>query len=97
MVAETTAQRFEPVALQHLDAAYNLARWLTGNDQDARDVVQDAYLRALKYFDGFDGENARRTDGARPAAIARVARDTGTQKGAYRGLPSRPSHLDGFS
>jgi len=48
--------RFERLALPHLDAAYNLARWLTRNDQDAADVVQEAYLRALRYFDSFDGE-----------------------------------------
>src|SRR6266480_4739038 len=38
---------FEQEVLPHLDAAYNLARWLTRNDQDAQDVVQEAYLRAL--------------------------------------------------
>ena len=43
--------------MPHLDAAYNLARWLTRNDSDAQDVVQDAYLRAFKYFDSFQGEN----------------------------------------
>jgi RNA polymerase sigma-70 factor (ECF subfamily) len=42
--------------LPHLSAAYTLARYLTRNDQDAQDVVQDAYLRALKHFDGFRGE-----------------------------------------
>jgi RNA polymerase sigma-70 factor, ECF subfamily len=51
--------RFEQVVLPHLDAAYNLARWLTGNDHDAEDVVQDAYLRAVKFFDGFRGGDAR--------------------------------------
>ena len=39
-----------------MDAAYNLARWLTRNDQDARDVVQDSMLRAYRYFDGLRGE-----------------------------------------
>lgn len=48
--------RFEAVVLPHLDAAYTLARYLTRNEQDAQDVVQDACLRALKYFDGFRGE-----------------------------------------
>lgn len=53
------AQRFEEMVLPHLNAAYNLARWLTRNDQDAQDVVQEAYLRAFKFFDGFHGEDAR--------------------------------------
>lgn len=48
--------RFETAVLPHLDAAYNLARYVTRNAQDAEDVVQDACLRALKYFDGFRGE-----------------------------------------
>ncbi|MGB8356762.1 MAG: sigma-70 family RNA polymerase sigma factor [Chthoniobacteraceae bacterium] len=51
--------QFEQAILPHLDAAYNLARWLTGNDQDARDVVQEASLRALKFFSGFRGTNSR--------------------------------------
>ena len=50
---------FEEAVLPHLDAAYNLARWLTRNDDDAQDVVQDAYLRALRFFDGFRGSDAR--------------------------------------
>ncbi len=54
-------ERFEAVVLPHLDGAYTLARYLVGNDHDAQDVVQDAYLRALKYFDGFRG--AGRDDG----------------------------------
>jgi RNA polymerase sigma-70 factor, ECF subfamily len=46
-------RRFETVALPHLDAAYALARWLTRNDADAADVVQEAYLRAFRYFDSY--------------------------------------------
>ncbi|MDR3391476.1 MAG: sigma-70 family RNA polymerase sigma factor [Sulfuriferula sp.] len=53
------AQRFREIALPHLNAAYNLARWLTHNDQDAQDIVQEAYLRAFKFFDGFRGDDAR--------------------------------------
>lgn len=53
------ARRFELVVMPHLDSAYNLARWLTRNDADAQDVVQEAMLRAFKYFDGFDGQYAR--------------------------------------
>jgi len=45
--------------LPHLDAAYNLARWLTRSDQNAEDLVQTAYLRAFKFFDGFRGTDAR--------------------------------------
>ena len=52
-------RRFELLVLPHLDAALNLARWLTHNDQDARDVVQDACVRAIRFFDGFRGDNAR--------------------------------------
>ena len=48
-------ERFEAVVLPHLDAAYTLARYLTRNDHDAQDVVQDASLRALRYFAGFRG------------------------------------------
>ena len=48
--------RFEAVVLPHLDAAYTLARYLTRNGPDAEDVVQEACLRALKYFEGFRGE-----------------------------------------
>jgi RNA polymerase sigma factor (sigma-70 family) len=51
--------RFQAVALPYLDDAYNLARWLTRDPQDAEDVVQEAYLRALRYFDNFKGENPR--------------------------------------
>jgi RNA polymerase sigma factor (sigma-70 family) len=51
--------QFEESVLPHLDAAYNLARWLTGDDHDAQDVVQEAYLRAYKFFSGFRGYNAK--------------------------------------
>src|SRR5271155_2699875 len=50
---------FEQVVLPHLDAAYNLARWLVRNPQDAEDIVQEAYLRAFKFFRGYQGGDAR--------------------------------------
>jgi len=45
--------------MTHLDAAHNLARWLTRNEHDAEDIVQDAFLRAFKFFEGFRGGNSR--------------------------------------
>ena len=50
---------FEQTVLPHLDAAYNLARWLAGNDHDAQDVAQEASLRAFKFFGNFRGGDAR--------------------------------------
>src|SRR5436190_1367828 len=76
---------FEQIVLPHLDSAYNVARWLTGNERDAEDVTQEACLRAFKFFSTFRGGDARawllaiirRTPGdcyvppgARPAPIA---------------------------
>ena len=52
-------RRFEAVALPHLSAAYNLARWICGNEADAADVVQEAVMRALQYFDSYHGGDAR--------------------------------------
>jgi len=57
--------RFEQTVLPHLDAAYNLARWLTRNDHDADDVLQEAMLRAYRHFGGLRGE-------ARPWLLAVV-------------------------
>jgi RNA polymerase sigma-70 factor (ECF subfamily) len=59
MDASSQRARFEREVLPHLDAAYNLARWLLRNDQDAEDVTQDSMLRAYRFFDGFRGSNAK--------------------------------------
>ena len=59
MLEKTELAQFEQAVLPHLGAAYNLARWLTGNEHDAEDVVQESYLRALKFFAGFRGVNSR--------------------------------------
>jgi RNA polymerase sigma factor (sigma-70 family) len=56
---EKLLQNFEDAVLPHLRAAYNLARWLTRNETDAEDVVQEAYLRAFKHFGGFRGGDGR--------------------------------------
>ena len=52
-------QTFEEVVLPHLDAAFNYARWLTKSDADAEDVVQDAYVRALRFFSSLRSDDAR--------------------------------------
>jgi RNA polymerase sigma-70 factor (ECF subfamily) len=52
-------ERFEALVLPHLDDAYTLARYLLHDEHDAQDAVQDAALRAFRYFDGFRGEDAR--------------------------------------
>jgi RNA polymerase sigma-70 factor (ECF subfamily) len=59
-IAERRRQgRFEAVVLPHLDAGYALARWLTRNDTDAADVVQEACLRAFRYFDSYREGDAK--------------------------------------
>ena len=60
---------FDEVVMPHLDAAYRLARWLMRNDHDADDVVQEASLRALRYFRTFTGGNGR-------AWFLRIVRNT---------------------
>jgi RNA polymerase sigma factor (sigma-70 family) len=59
MLEHSHLPNFEQAVLAHVDAAYNLARWLTRNEQDAQDVVQEAFLRAFRFFPGFRGDDAR--------------------------------------
>jgi RNA polymerase sigma-70 factor (ECF subfamily) len=56
---ETEAKRFERLMLPHLDAAYNHARWLLKDAQDAEDVVQDSYLKAFRHFSTYRGGSAK--------------------------------------
>ena len=80
--------RFEELVLPHLDAAHNLARWLTRNPDDAEDVVQEACLRALKYLGALHSNDARPWfltivrhafyDWCRRNRPAEIARDDGT-------------------
>jgi RNA polymerase sigma-70 factor (ECF subfamily) len=58
-VDPSTLARFEETVLPHLDGAYTLARHLLRNEHDAEDVVQDAYLRAFRHFDGYRGGDMR--------------------------------------
>ena len=57
--AVAVRRTFEETVLPHLDAAFNYARWLTRNDSEAEDVVQDAYLRAFRFFSTLRGSDAR--------------------------------------
>ncbi len=76
-------ERFEQVVLPHLDAAYNLARWLVRKPQDAQDIVQEAYLRAFKFFGGYQGGDAR-------AWVLKIVRNT-----SYSFLEkNRPARLE---
>jgi RNA polymerase sigma-70 factor (ECF subfamily) len=57
--SEDRLGRVERLILPHLDAAYNLVRWLARSEQDAADIVHEAFLRAVRYADSFEGGNAR--------------------------------------
>jgi RNA polymerase sigma factor (sigma-70 family) len=78
MPGDSKRARFEREMLPHLDAAYNLARWILRGSEDAQDVTQEAFLRAFKYFDGFHGGNAK-------AWLLSIVRN-----GCYSWIKSRP-------
>ncbi|HET6284821.1 MAG TPA: sigma-70 family RNA polymerase sigma factor, partial [Polyangia bacterium] len=59
MAAPDRIATFESMALPHARAAFNMARWMTHNDHEAEDLLQEAYLRAFRYFDSWQGQNPR--------------------------------------
>jgi RNA polymerase sigma-70 factor (ECF subfamily) len=79
VAAPASGASFDDVVIPHLDAAYRLARWLMRNDEDAKDVVQEASLRALRYFGTFTGGSGR-------AWFFRIVRHTCY---GWRGHPSQ--------
>lgn len=69
MPQSSSSLDFVEDVVPHLDAAYNLARWLTRNDQDAQDVVQEAFMRAFRFLGSFRGGNVR-------SWVLRIVRNT---------------------
>ena len=80
-------RRFEETVLPHLDAAFSYARWLTRNEAEAEDVVQDACLRAMRFI------SSLRDDNARPWLLA-IVRNTWYSRAARRGMAARQSAAD---
>src|SRR4029079_3006569 len=78
---------FEETVLPHLDAAFNYARWLTRNDADAEDVVQDACLRAMRFFSSLRDDDAR-------AWLFTIVRNTWYTRGSRRDTVTREAALD---
>ena len=83
-------RRFEEVVLPHLDAAFNYARWLAKNEADAEDVVQDAYVRALRFFASLRGDDAR-------AWLLTIVRNTWYGRFTRHDDPNRTTALDEMS
>src|ERR1700679_2332174 len=84
-------RRFEAQALPHMDAAYNLARWLSRSPADAEDIVQDAMLRAFRGFDALRGESV----GAWLLTIVRNCCRVGARDTRRRGHTALPAEDDG--
>lgn len=79
---------FEETVLPHLDAAFNYARWLTRNDADAEDVVQDACVRAMRFFSSLRDNNAR-------AWLFTIVRNTWYSRATRRSTASESAGWDG--
>ena len=80
-------REFEEVVVPHLDAAFNYARWLTKNDADAEDVVQDATVRAFRYFSSLRNDDAR-------AWLLAIVRNTWYGRAAQVNLARRAEVYD---
>jgi RNA polymerase sigma-70 factor, ECF subfamily len=78
---------FEELVVPHFDAAFNYARWLTRNDAEAQDVVQDAYVRALRFFSSLRGDDAR-------AWLLTIVRNTWCSRFARQRAPGLPAVFD---
>src|SRR5438477_10006702 len=78
---------FEEVVLPHLDAAFNYARWLTKNEADAEDVVQDASVRALRFFSSLRADDAR-------AWLLTIVRNTWYGRFPRRDVPDHAMGVD---
>ena len=78
--------QFEDIMLPHLNAVYTLARWLTRNEHDARDVLQESYLRAFRFFDSYEG-------GAPKAWLLATVRNTHAPGSAGKPRPIERSFL----
>jgi len=83
-------RRFEELVLPHLDAAFNYARWLTKNDADAQDVVQDASVRALRFLSSLRGSDAR-------AWLLTIVRNTWYGRFSGRDDPARTTVFNDMS
>jgi len=81
------AASFERVAMPHMDAAYNLARWLAGNGHDAQDIAQEAMLRAFRFFETFRGGDAR-------AWLLRIVRNTHASHRRSAAVRREPAPFD---
>jgi RNA polymerase sigma factor (sigma-70 family) len=78
---------FEQTVMPHLDAAFNYARWLTRNDADAEDVVQDACVRAMRFFSSLTDDNPR-------AWLFAIVRNTWYSRVSRRASLSETTSLD---
>src|SRR5919206_1512675 len=81
---------FEETVLPHVDAAFNYARWLTRNDADAEDVVQDACVRAMRFFSSLRDDDAR-------AWLFAIVRNTWYSRVSRRAGPAEALSLDGIT